>query len=46
MRLMLVSLLTTLAFILSVVGPLIPHPFDQLVASVVQLCLFVAELLK
>jgi hypothetical protein len=40
------SLLTTLAFILTTVAPIIPHPFDRLIACVVQLCLFVAELLK
>jgi hypothetical protein len=40
------SLLTKLAFILATGAPIVPHPFDRLIASVIQLCLFVAELLK
>ena len=40
------SLLTALALILTAVAPIMPHPFDRLIASVVQLCLFLAELLK
>jgi len=40
------SLLTALALILTTVAPVIPQPFDRLIASVVQLCLFLAELLK
>jgi hypothetical protein len=40
------SLLTTLAVILTTVAPLLPHPYDRLIASVEQLCLFLAELLR
>jgi hypothetical protein len=40
------SLLTALALILTTVAPLVPQPFDRLVASAVQLFLFLAELLK
>lgn len=40
------SLLMALAFILTAVASIVPHPFDRLIASVVQLCFFLAELLK
>jgi hypothetical protein len=40
------SLLTALAFILTGVAPVVPHPFDRLITTVVQLCFFLAELLK
>ena len=40
------SLLTAVAFILAAVAPIAPHPFERLIAAVVQLCLFPAELLK
>jgi hypothetical protein len=40
------SLLTALAFMLMTVAPVVPHPYDKLIASAVQLCLFLAELLK
>jgi hypothetical protein len=40
------SLLTALAFILTTVAPVVPQPYDRLIASVVQLCFFLAELLK
>jgi hypothetical protein len=40
------SLLTAVAFILAAVAPIAPHPFERLIAAVVQLCLFLAELLK
>jgi hypothetical protein len=40
------GLLITLALMLSSVAPYVPHPYDKLVASVVQLCQFLAELLK
>ncbi len=46
MKLVWHSLLTVLAFILSAGAPIAPHPFDRLIASLAQLCAFLAELLK
>ena len=46
MRVIWHSLLTVLAFILTAVAPVVPHPFDKLITSLVQLCLFFAELTK
>jgi hypothetical protein len=40
------GLLTVLAFILTGVAPVVPHPFDRLITILVQLCLFFAELTK
>jgi uncharacterized membrane protein len=40
------SLLAALAVILTTVAPIVPHPFDRLMAGLAQLCLFLAELLK
>jgi hypothetical protein len=40
------SLLTAMALILTTVAPLTPHPYDRLIASAVQLCLYLAELFK
>jgi hypothetical protein len=40
------SLLAALVVVLQTVAPLMPHPYDRLIAIAIQLCLFLAELSK
>jgi hypothetical protein len=46
MRILWHGLLSMLAVILTGVAPVVPHPFDRLMTSLAQLCLFLAELTK